>query len=227
MWNLQLSLLVSATIVCAVYSNPVVIDQEAEAQNFFPSIYRDGPITIQGHSRPFLSAYTRGLRGTSEGSPAVNSILGSGDLGVLRGGTFYQDDDKQYASRPDLYGSFYSPSSNGHSGPYLDGYYGGFRHDEQFANFRDFADFNAPADAAYSQYVVLYANPGSVTQNQENHSPKNIIEQLASLDEETPKKKLSLGKRKLALETKSRKKSGKSDDDKRKEIATEPLLALS
>lgn len=134
-----------------------------------------------------------------------NNLLGSGNFGVIRGGTFYSDDDQAEAS---IYGGsgnneFFSPyyhSNNGHGRPAF--YNGGGatnprpqhnRGNDFFANFRDFADISTPTKSSFSEYVVVYVNKNS-SRHDDGHDeqgsvpgdskPKNIIEQLKMLDHE-------------------------------------------
>lgn len=74
---------------------------------------------------------------------------------------------------------------------------------QQFENFRDFADINSPSERQYSQYVVVYTNKNgtrtTITPNKDIEAkeptldetqhvridakrPKNILESLALLD---------------------------------------------
>ncbi|KAJ8954844.1 hypothetical protein NQ318_023407 [Aromia moschata] len=126
-------------------------------------------------------------------SPSASAdILGSGNFGVIRGGTFFNDNEGEQSS----YGDFSSYFHNGHGRPSF--YFGGppnpkpQKH-EQFANFKDFADINTPPDRQYSQYVVVYVNKNDTEPKidmkqivQQSHKPKNIIESLALLDLEPP-----------------------------------------
>jgi len=134
-----------------------------------------------------------------------NNLLGSGNFGVIRGGTFYSDDDQAEAN---IYGGsgnneFFSPyyhSNNGHGRPAF--YNGGGatnprpqhnRGTDFFANFRDFADISTPTKSSFSEYVVVYVNKNS-SRYDDGHDeqgsvpgdskPKNIIEQLKMLDHE-------------------------------------------
>jgi hypothetical protein len=231
------------------------VEQPTSAeQNFFPSFFRESPPL--GHSRPYYPVNTERPTGRYYGSGtgqnhgrAVNTfdqaILGSGNFGVIRGGTFYQDNDPAPAAlrgggseHHNDYYSFYN-KNNGHgrpqSAPHTQKqHYGG---EDQFANFRDFADINTPNDPAYSEFVVVYANKNSTaTNNALYKNPKNIFEQLELLDREKEEearlsskqskktKKISKFKVKL-LATKTeknyRKKLGPKD------LNEEPLLALS
>lgn len=255
-------------------------DAEAGGQTFFPSFSPFGSQPL-GHSRPFFfqqegaysqrpSAYQQQLsfevpkfpgfktdvfktRAAPSEKKETHGLLGSGNFGVISGGTFYNDNEKEgtsnnYGRDSDEFGSYYS---NSHGRPSF--YFGGAsnpkpqKHAEQFANFRDFADINTPASPAYSHFVVVYVNKnGTIVEPpvKQTIKPKNIIESLALLDlepptttttsEAPPTKKLSKSKRKLALlppakKWKIKKSSGISKDDVATESKhlNEPLLALS
>ncbi|XP_077295906.1 uncharacterized protein LOC143918083 [Arctopsyche grandis] len=189
-------------------------------------------------------------------SAEVNGILGSGNFGVIRGGTFFSDSsdtESQYSDNID--NSYFN--NNGHGRPAF--YFGNSNprpnyNQEQFSNFRDFADINAPSNSAYSHFVVVYANKNATlsdVQSQklpevsdESHlsaSPKNIIERLAQIDEEQhtalpttarpeKKTKVSKSKTKLALlDDKKHLKKYKKSVVKKSEAKdlVDPLLALS
>nr|CAH7761223.1 unnamed protein product [Callosobruchus chinensis] len=154
------------------------------------------------------------------------NILGSGNFGVIKGGTFYQDEDEH-----SKYGDF-DFYHNGHGRP---SYFGNkpanskpIHTTQQFANFKDFADINAPSVRQYSQYE----KPSEVKK------PKNIIESLALLDLETsttpevaPTKKMSKSKRKLAQLLPEKKHRArllmKEKEARENKDLNEPLLALS
>ncbi|KAJ1525880.1 hypothetical protein ONE63_009072 [Megalurothrips usitatus] len=155
----------------------------------------------------------------------ANALLGSGNFGVIHGGTFYGEEKESQDYEAPLH-SFYG--GNGHGRP---AFYRGnpepqrYRTAEDFfANFRDFADISTPTKSSFSEYYVVYVNrnasradPGTVVGPEgrpptsaapATHAarPNNIFERLAQIDrhsnkdgEEAPKKKLSLAKRKLAL----------------------------
>lgn len=153
------------------------------AQSFLPSFFRD-TVPPLGHSRPYFSppppASANSVRSLppaalppSIAPPAYDqTILGSGDFGVIRGGTFYQENDPPVRTlESNDYFHFYK--NNGHGRPQAAAYtsggggggssaqrgaFNGYPGEEQFSNFRDFADINAPSDPAYSQFVVVYAN---------------------------------------------------------------------
>ncbi|KAI5636283.1 hypothetical protein NE865_11047 [Phthorimaea operculella] len=184
----------------------------------------------------------RGLEGfgkhdTQASAPLVeanSAVLGSGNFGIIRGGTFgAQNDEDEY----DSYNSFYN---NGHGRPSLGvGYIANPRpnyNQDQFANFRDFADINTPSNSAYSHFVVVYANKNATIDEVSEESrkvvsePKNIFETLARLEESPPK--VSKSKAKLMLT--KQKMQNKKDQWKKtnskyisKHDPEEPLLALS
>lgn len=219
----------------------------ASQQSFYPSFspFQNPPL---GHSRPFyyqqegaysqrpqsgypqqqlsydapkFSGYKDDTYRSASNSDSLG-LLGSGNFGVIPGGTFYDGGDggSNYKSGSNNdYNSYYQ---NGHGRPSFN--FGGvpntraYKH-EQFANFRDFADINAPANSAYSQYVVVYVNKNGTAEEADNigasqkltHRPKNIIESLALLDLENtepttvrankeivPENKVSKSKAKLA-----------------------------
>lgn len=163
------------------------------------------------------------------------SVLGSGNFGIIRGGTFFAQNDE------DEYGDGFNYYNNGHGRPSYDvGYIPNPRpnyNQDQFANFRDFADINTPSNSAYSHYVVVYANKNSTADEISEESrnvlsePKNIIETLERLDETTVVPKLSKSKAKLEA-TKQKMKNKKEQWKKNskfshKHDSEEPLLALS
>lgn len=204
-------------------------------QNLFPSsFFRNVPPL--GHSRPYFSSQESHGNRFNAGRSYDQSILGSGDFGVLRGGTFYQEDDpparQSFESGSDEYLGYFN-SNNGHGRPANTPPFipKTFFPDEQFANFRDFADINTPTDPAYSQYVVVYANKNST---EPHPNPKNIFEQLQLLDKENvddereqKKNSISKFKKKLAktkLEKRYNKKIGAKENNAGD---IEPLLALS
>ncbi|KAL3278832.1 hypothetical protein HHI36_016352 [Cryptolaemus montrouzieri] len=225
---------------------------------FYPSFH---PFQTQpsGHSRPFYpqqeGAYSHRPQGAYEqrfdydtakyvgykdrenqAASENVGVLGSGNFGVIKGGTFYHENEAAESSNfEDDYSPYYG---NGHGRPSF--YYNQnprpYQH-EQFANFRDFADINTPS---YSQYIVVYANKNGTTEEPPvvKRRPNNIFESLAQLEltsddnvvTEVVPKKMSKSKRKLALVPKEKKvRIKKTDILKRKaqNDASEPLLALS
>ncbi|XP_055709065.1 uncharacterized protein LOC129805281 isoform X3 [Phlebotomus papatasi] len=162
----------------------------SEAQNYFQSYFRN-TVPPLGHSRPYFSAgHHRGEGSSGSRFSSLRSvgnfdqsILGSGDFGVIRGGTFYGENDPPFRDSGDYYNYFHK---NGHQRPHAATYVQRYTYpEEQFANFRDFADINSPSDSAYSQFVVVYANKNST---EAHPNPKNIFEQLELLDKAEEKK---------------------------------------
>lgn len=214
------------------------------AQSFLPSFFRD-TVPPLGHSRPYFAppasppsgvasahshhngngiavrsaAQQQQSLATSSAAPAGaydQAILGSGDFGVIRGGTFYQANDPPV--RPvETHDYFHFYKNNGHGRPQAAAFtaggqrqpqYAGYNApgEEQFSNFRDFADINAPGDPAYSQFVVVYANKNATAAataaaeaarsvevsaatlvaepSAAPRRPQNIFEQLELLDRE-------------------------------------------
>lgn len=212
---------------------------ESAAQNFYP-FYRD--TSSLGQARQFYSFPQQ--TDYQVATPNFNiprshdaAVLGSGDFGVIRGGTFYQDNDPPTRNIEPDYFNYYS---NGHGRPHSQYFAQKYNfHDDQFANFRDFADINTPGDPAYSEFVVVYANKNATLVNNSSKSapaktnPKNIFEQLEMLDKEKLEEADKMSKTKLKLKnTKLEKKYQKSKLIVAKEMkqATadiEPLLALS
>jgi len=242
-------------------SDPQTEEQVANSQHFFPSFSPIFPPL--GHSRPpFFQEQAYNTRpaykphdsfGFGSGSfrdysfahaPAQNdrsaNMLGSGNFGVLRGGTYYPGENDE-SLNDDLYNNYYN---NGHGRPsfYPANPLPSFRQGgDFFANFKDFADISTPTKSSYSEYFVVYVNPNS-TSTSEFHpdtkpvasAPKNIFEQLQILDatpnSDVPETKLSKAKLKLKRykehhQTKEVLKKQKTRPSP-KELY-EPLLALS
>lgn len=216
------------------------IEDTRVPQNIFPpNFFRNVPPL--GHSRPYFQSQETNGRFTGGGRNFDQSILGSGDFGVIRGGTFYQDDDPPVRAANLQSSSFesdeflnYFNTNNGHGRPHSSFIPKTFYPEEQFSNFRDFADINTPTDPsqAYSQFVVVYANKNSTSSHP---NPKNIIEQLQLLDKEgsddqRKDKKNSISKSKFKQKlanTKLEKKYKKRIGTKENNAELEPLLALS
>lgn len=248
-------MLMEETEVTTKLSDPNIEEPHQDSQTFFPS-FSSFNIQPLGHSRPLYyqpdAAYSHrptayqqhvgydsntrfsGYKGDEyEERADANSILGSGNFGVIKGGTFYnENDDDQYGRYGDNYNNYYR---NGHGRPSLH-YSSSNRRPQQFENFRDFADINTPS---YSEIVVVYANKNETHKEEARaKQPKNIIESLAMLDLEKdistealdspkaiPTKKLSKSKRKLELVL-PEKKTTIISKSTQKDLY-EPLLALS
>ncbi|XP_018328775.1 uncharacterized protein LOC108739388 [Agrilus planipennis] len=227
---------------------------EGDKHSFFPSFSPFEPPPL-GHSRPFLfqpeGAFSQkptalqnelsqgGLKKQfNKDDSAVSrlNLLGSGNFGVLKGGTFYNDHDGDASDVDYQYRSYYQ---NGHGRP---SYYPNPQNPkpqrQQFANFKDFADINTPS---YSQYVAVYAKQNDSASNKNEkviRAPKNIFEQLALLDQESgttsttteqpSTKKISKAKQKLTMlmpEKKWKMKSTTTSEPPSE--PSEPMLALS
>lgn len=171
------------------------------------------------------------------------SILGSGNFGIITGGTFLAQNDEE-SDFGDSFSSFYN---NGHGRPSTGvGYIANPRpnyNQDQFANFRDFADINSPSNSAYSHFVVVYANKNATMDEVSEETrrvisePKNIFEALQLLDKsevsEVKHPKTSKSKAKLAatkgklLPKKELWKKASAKSLSAKHDPEEPLLALS
>lgn len=189
-------------------SRPSIFQEPAHSQrtallrpqqnSFQPVSYGGGPYRDNQYLHTAAAAET-----------STSDLLGSGNFGVIKGGTFYSDDDQKEGSAYGGRGShqFFSPyyhSNNGHGRP---AFYGGggtpnprpqnHRGNDFFANFRDFADINTPTKSSFSEYVVVYVNKNNSKHDDgssKNGSksgdskPKNIIERLTMLDNEDQEK---------------------------------------
>ncbi|XP_063992800.1 uncharacterized protein LOC135170689 isoform X2 [Diachasmimorpha longicaudata] len=223
-----------------------------DSQNFFPSfaeLFANHRLSYaeqqqQQRFRPnrFLGYFQRDRNAAYQAAASnvkdntQHPLLGSGNFGVIRGGTYYPEDKdaEEYSVDESLYNPYYSSNTARGRAYYRNPKPQPIRGGDFFANFRDFADITAPPKSSFSHLSVVYANRNG-TKGRANE-PRNIIETLRMLEEqgdedvngmttttETPGKKLSQGKRKLI-------KMRKFQDDKaRKSRMTnvEPLLALS
>lgn len=161
-------------------SNPIFAEQ-----NFFPSFFRSGQQLPP--ARPFSnqqigSSSPSGRYISSTKDSIDESILGSGDFTVLRGGTFYGDGEKRRRPIHDYFGSgssFYESANSGR--PFALPLESPHYSDDPFANFKDFADITAGIDTDFSHVVAVYANKNSTSIK---HEPKNILDQLQLIDEE-------------------------------------------
>lgn len=265
--NLQESVQVSDAIADADQTDHS-IELVGNSQNFFPSFanlfeprprnsfglgfgnegaYSQRPNSYRSLlNYPLFSNYRNvdnfGKQSTASAAPLIDassSLLGSGNFGIIKGGTFFAQNDEE-SDYSDGFSSFYN---NGHGRPSIGvGYIANPRpnyNQDQFANFRDFADINTPSNSAYSHYVVVYANKNATMDEISEETrrvlsePKNIIETLQRLDETTtitPK----ISKAKAKLEITKQKMLNKKNQWKKKNLKysqkhdpEEPLLALS
>ncbi|XP_065352617.1 uncharacterized protein LOC135947659 [Cloeon dipterum] len=194
-------------------------------KNKFPS---SSPSSKEVPSGPAASA------GGSSSSSSDQSVLGSGNFGVIKGGTFYEDDYDSGSSNDDFF--YYGGGRPSYSYNYRPTHQSASS-DDFFANFRDFADITAPKQGSFSELHVVYANKNGTLMDPEepaasNGAPRNIFEQLQQLDKKKPAKKVSKSKAKLA---KFKQQEASKDEWKKLKLQQspkdymyqEPLLALS
>lgn len=167
---------------------------ETAEQNYFPSFFRNPTPQPQqnSHSRPYKNVQSNtnaaSIAGRYSAGRAQNfdqSILGSGDFAVIRGGTFYPEGEDRNAYRFKDSDEFFSGGGffkNGHGRPNAQTLKAKkpYFPEDPFEHFTDFADINAGSDAAFSNVMVIYANKNSTKPH--HASPKNIFEQLQLLD---------------------------------------------
>ncbi|XP_058808643.1 uncharacterized protein LOC131674138 isoform X2 [Phymastichus coffea] len=221
---------------------------ETDSQNFFPSfaeLFGNHRLPFTEHQqqqsqqryRPsrFLGYFQRDrpyaiASSNKEQQPA---LLGSGNFGVIRGGTYYPEDKEQdeYSIDETAFSPFYH---RGRTSYYKNPKPQPVRAGDFFANFRDFADITAPPKSSFSHLSVVYAaKNGSSTGTRAPDQPRNIFETLRMLEEEegdvittttteVPQKKLSQAKRKLI-----KMKKYQEDKLRKSRMTVEPLLALS
>uniref|UniRef100_A0A182XXY3 Uncharacterized protein n=1 Tax=Anopheles stephensi TaxID=30069 RepID=A0A182XXY3_ANOST len=190
------------------------VEHHPAAQKIYPTFFRNIPPL--GHSRPYYqsteAAIEQRFNKLRTGVPtapeiASSPLLGSGDFGIIKGGTFYYDTDvpgKGFVD--DFYGLGYS-GNNGHGRPQLAYLVQKPQKEEQFSNFRDFADINISNDPAYSHHAPRYVEmhgaggvgqplpdirstlaPATVPETVSpagtlKREPDNILDELRSLDE--------------------------------------------
>lgn len=169
------------------------IDEEkaiAASEGFYPSYMRSSRQYFQSSESDRFRPSTPGRAKFAE-----QSLLGSGDFGVLKGGTFYQDNDPPLRAYHNDFYALNLKSHNGHQRPFAAPLVHKSRYpsdpNDPFSNFRDFADINVSNDAGqYSELYVVYANknstqtePGLTKKNGAvKHSIKNIKDQLDLID---------------------------------------------
>lgn len=219
---------------------------ETDSQNFFPSfaeLFTNHRLPYTEHQqryRPnrFLGYFQRD-RGnyqaaSSQPKESLHPLLGSGNFGVIRGGTYYPEEKEndEYSIDESIYNPYYHGSGRSRHNYYKNPKPQPVRGGDFFANFRDFADITAPPKSSFSHLSVVYANKNGSSTARVNDQPRNIFETLRMLEEEEfnaatttteqPQKKLSQGKRKLM-------KMKKYQDEKARKsrMTVEPLLALS
>lgn len=212
-----------------------------ESQNFFPSFaelfanHRLSFAEQQQRYRPnrFLGYFQRDRAYQTAATKDQHSILGSGNFGVIRGGTYYPEEkeNEEYSIDESIYNPYYH--NRGRAQYYRNPKPQPIRGGDFFANFRDFADITAPPKSSFSHLSVVYANKNGSSTGRVTE-PRNIIETLRMLEEEersnaeevttteVPRKKQSKGKWKLM-----KMKQYEEDKARRSRMSVEPLLALS
>lgn len=110
--------------------------------------------------------------------PNENSLLGSGNFEILRGGTFYDPGDYHLNHHPydHLLDGGYSPfHSNSHSNNYVDDF---------FSNFRDFSEFAARSDSGevdyhgFSEPITSIVDPNG---NMDHTGEESIIKETQTV----------------------------------------------
>ncbi|KAM7349982.1 uncharacterized protein ACRADG_008688 [Cochliomyia hominivorax] len=180
--------------------------QQPAAQNYYHNYFPDlsvldqaepyYPLTEDPIIAKFLSQQNKQFPANQQApfSSYEASILGSGDFGILKGGTFYSDEEQPF-NNEESSDFYYGDASNTHSVSTTEGFIKKYTFPEdQFAQFRDFADLATPADSAFSQYVVVYAAKNSTNGSRLYSKPKNIFEQLQEIDKEKDLEQKSLRK---------------------------------
>lgn len=242
---------------------PMTVSHEEEiipapdSQNFFPSFaelfanhrlsyteqqqnQRYRPNRFLGYFQRDRNAYQPAASSTVKNTQ--HSLLGSGNFGVIRGGTYYPEEKEndEYTVDETLYNPYYTGNTpRGRTNYYRNPKPQPIRGGDFFANFRDFADITAPPKSSFSHLSVVYANRNGT----EKHAagPRNIIETLKMLEDqndddvngvlstittttttELPTKKISQGKKKL-----QNMKKYHEEKNRKYRMTVEPLLALS
>ncbi|KAL4090067.1 hypothetical protein QTP88_024969 [Uroleucon formosanum] len=166
-------------------------DSSPDSQQFLPAF---GPLfgNLGHHSRPprlyqeadYLPELTPYLQ-TAAASNQENAMLGSGNFGVIPGGTYYAAGETASVSDPYLY------DGNSHGRPHR---FSGnprpsaFRDpDDFFAGFRDFADITAPTKSSFSQYHMVYAPMEELPSSEEKVKSKKKRKLNKHLDNENDK----------------------------------------
>lgn len=162
-------------VVSSSASNPQ--NPTAAEQKFYPSY----TVPLGRPIKLLPSSVAAGIAGRY-GRGFDPSILGSGDFSVLEGGTFYPEEESRYHKKA-TYDTFFKNShgSKPYAEPLTAKKDGNFPEDP-FEHFKDFADINAGSDAAFSHFMVIYANKNATKPHPSHPSPKNIFEQLQLLD---------------------------------------------
>lgn len=138
------------------------VPRHPQPNAFHPLAFRESKHLASG------SGSGSGAGGGGDLTGAGAALLGSGNFGVIRGGTFYPAESEEEDYR---YGSGFG--ANGHGRPSYRANPRPHQHQDFFANFRDFAEINVPALSAYSQLYLVLAAPNRTQQ---------VIYQLSSIN---------------------------------------------
>lgn len=185
--------------------------------DFAPKFYRPQQSPIVNQQAAAIAGRYNNVRTVRNDE----SILGSGDFLLIRGGTF---DSSNGGS---LLGNGFGREAQASKGARKEPHYPA----NPFEHFKDFADI--AADPAYSHFVVVYDN-GEVSTTPKSRNikkyPKNIFEKLQLIDQENEEiSKLSKAKLKL-MKTKfvDKKKFGSKYEFKSMlDSYTDPLMAVN
>ncbi|XP_055541642.1 uncharacterized protein LOC129727650 isoform X1 [Wyeomyia smithii] len=128
----------------------------AASNGFYPSFFRNPRHYLQPTSEDRFKAIAEHEKISEQ------SLLGSGDFGVLKGGTFYQNSEHPIKSYSEYYG-INLKSYNGHQRPFTSSLLQKIKYptdsSDPFSNFRDFADINISNDGGqYSELHIALAN---------------------------------------------------------------------
>lgn len=150
----------------------------AATDGFYPSFLRNSRHYLQFSEE--VGAKSTAMRAKL----SEQSSLGSGDFGVLRGGTFYPDRE-QPVKKYDFYG-LSANSHNGHQRPFAATLHyptdsSQSKHyptdsSDPFSNFRDFADINITNDGGqYSVFHAVFENKEENTAMQSNGTIRGVF----------------------------------------------------
>ncbi|XP_058468162.1 uncharacterized protein LOC131440684 [Malaya genurostris] len=162
---------------------PVETESAAASEGFYPTFLRNSRHYFQhSDNERFKPTSTERVKFNEQ------SILGSGDFGVLKGGTFYQESDPPLRSFSDFY-KLSLKSHNGHQRPFaLQKIRYPTDTSDPFSNFRDFADINESTDRTqFSEVHEIYSRFNSMSMDRNIYSTKpinNIKDQLDLIDKE-------------------------------------------
>ncbi|XP_050543826.1 uncharacterized protein LOC126906924 [Daktulosphaira vitifoliae] len=175
-------------------------DVVADNQQFLPSF---GPLFGQAFGRarsprvyqeaeylPEIPTYHL----TAAASNRESAMLGSGNFGIIPGGTYYSDGTSESGALIDQFqydgnshGRPHRFSGNPRPSPYKDP-------EDFFADFRDFADITAPAKSSFSEHHMVYASADDF-QSVADEKIKSKKKRKLNKHQENEKDKLSKAKR--------------------------------